>query len=495
MGEIIKTEQLEIITQKIIEKKIEMENNIFEIGKLLTEAKENIKHGQWSTWLNDEVKFSQSTATRFMRVYNEFDSNCVATQSLGTDKLFKLLSIPKDNRTEFIDQSHEVNGINKTVDEMTTRELQKVIKEYKNPNGNKKIIEGEKETTLSIIDIPIETDTKKIYTDVCILNNELRNRADSEEDLEVTLVAIYNAKEITHQEFNDTVIQHKFNLPIFFLEKSLTEYLDRFNDDFYSEYEHYDSNADLKEDRTYYSIFDKDLEWQEVIKCWDKKDENAVDWSKNNHVDNKTYQLAECWIETTKYLCIYKNYKLKGTYMDGKWSDIEKLGCYDRRDIPVEDMKELKDLYKKLEKQLKELEERSNERYAKEQEKRNKAQEQKQKYDDVMKLWKEAYQPYSMGRYRFEDIWDEKGNIKNWTTYREMTDFVRTEKQKKQDQYKNYDWDNMFGGGTSIAIKEEDKPNYKRIFRILAKQCHPDIVKDDGTLMQLANKLKEQWGV
>ncbi|PSM59024.1 hypothetical protein C4L39_03970 [Clostridium diolis] len=101
---------------------------IIEIGKRLIEAKEQVSHGEWGKWLEEKVEFTQSTATRFMKCYNEYDANFVATHNLGTDKLFKLLTIPQEEREDFISKPHEVNGQTKTVEDMTSRELQKIIK-------------------------------------------------------------------------------------------------------------------------------------------------------------------------------------------------------------------------------------------------------------------------------------------------------------------------------------------------------------------------------
>lgn len=76
------------------------------------------------------MEFSNVTATRFIRVANEF-SNLSSLKDLPPTKIFALLDIPQSEREEFISEPHEINGQSKTVDEMTTRELQKVIKEKK----------------------------------------------------------------------------------------------------------------------------------------------------------------------------------------------------------------------------------------------------------------------------------------------------------------------------------------------------------------------------
>lgn len=59
----------------------------------------------------------------FMRVAKEF-SNTSALKDLGSSKIFALLDIPSEEREEFVSTPHEVNGETKTVDEMTTRQLQ-----------------------------------------------------------------------------------------------------------------------------------------------------------------------------------------------------------------------------------------------------------------------------------------------------------------------------------------------------------------------------------
>lgn len=118
--------QMKTITQKIMEKKVQMERNILEIGILLIEAKEQLSHGQWSKWLAEEADFSQSTANKFMKCAKEF-SNSESVRNLGRNKLFKLLSIPKDKREEFIKTTHQINGQEKTIHEMSTRELQQIV--------------------------------------------------------------------------------------------------------------------------------------------------------------------------------------------------------------------------------------------------------------------------------------------------------------------------------------------------------------------------------
>lgn len=123
------TRPLEVIETEINFYKQQTASGIIEIGKRLIEAKKQLSHGEWGKWLEDKVDFTQRTASRFMKCAEEYSSNWTALSNLGQSKLFVLLSVPYEEREEFINSTHEVNGEQKTLDEMTTRELQKVINE------------------------------------------------------------------------------------------------------------------------------------------------------------------------------------------------------------------------------------------------------------------------------------------------------------------------------------------------------------------------------
>lgn len=102
-----------------------------EIGRRLTEAKSMVSHGEWGNWLKEEVNYSKSTANNFMRIYDEYGANQQSlfgpeakSQTLGNlpyTKALRLLSIPEEEREEFIESNH--------VEDLSTRELDKLIKE------------------------------------------------------------------------------------------------------------------------------------------------------------------------------------------------------------------------------------------------------------------------------------------------------------------------------------------------------------------------------
>jgi hypothetical protein len=133
-------QEIDKVTAEILIYKQQTAQNIIEIGKRLIAVKESLPHGEWGKWLGEKVDFSNVTATRFMRVANEF-SNLSTLKDLTQSKIFALLDVPTEERKDFISESHEVNGQTKIVDEMTSRELQKVIKEKKQLEEKAKTLE------------------------------------------------------------------------------------------------------------------------------------------------------------------------------------------------------------------------------------------------------------------------------------------------------------------------------------------------------------------
>ena len=101
-----------------------------EIGRRLKEAKRLIKHGEWGKWLEESVSYSQNTAERLMKLYEEYGanfpegsgmSNSAPVQNLTYTQALLLLGLPAEEREEFI--------VQKDVAGMTKQELQQALKE------------------------------------------------------------------------------------------------------------------------------------------------------------------------------------------------------------------------------------------------------------------------------------------------------------------------------------------------------------------------------
>ena len=119
---------IETVTAEILEAKRAGGEAILTIGRGLIEAKGLLSHGEWLPWLEERVEFSEKAAQNFMRIARHY-SNPQALADLGATKALMLLAIPEDSMEAFIAVPHLVNGEEKTVVDMTTRELKAAIRE------------------------------------------------------------------------------------------------------------------------------------------------------------------------------------------------------------------------------------------------------------------------------------------------------------------------------------------------------------------------------
>lgn len=111
---------IDAVTQEILAAKGQVVDGYLTIGARLIEAKEMLEHGEWLPWLRERVDISERHAQNLMRVAREY-SNPQALAGLGLSKAVALLSVPVEERDEFI-EAHPVA-------EMSTRELEQVIRE------------------------------------------------------------------------------------------------------------------------------------------------------------------------------------------------------------------------------------------------------------------------------------------------------------------------------------------------------------------------------
>lgn len=105
--------------------------NSIEIGRRLVEAKELVPHGEWGKWLEESVDYSKTTARNLIRIFEEYGADQFSlfgseakSQALGDlsyTQAVALLGVPTEEREDFIKENN--------IDSMSTRELQKAIKE------------------------------------------------------------------------------------------------------------------------------------------------------------------------------------------------------------------------------------------------------------------------------------------------------------------------------------------------------------------------------
>lgn len=163
-----------------------------EIGRRLEEAKSLVEHGEWGDWLKRELDYSQSTAQNLMRIFREYGADqqslfggVAKSQTFGNltySKALKLLAISDEEEREQFIESHDV-------EHMSTRELDKIIKER--DAAKKALAEAEdrerlmkQERNLRESDLQekvrqAEERTKTIQEDMCLIESQ-RDKAAEE---------------------------------------------------------------------------------------------------------------------------------------------------------------------------------------------------------------------------------------------------------------------------------------------------------------------------
>lgn len=119
---------LTIIEGEILFYKRQAGHAFLEIGKRLNEAKAQLPHGEWLPWLREKVDISERSAQDFMRLAKEY-SKSAEIADLGAAKALALLALEASEREQFAAEKHDVDGVEKSVAEMTAKELKKAIEE------------------------------------------------------------------------------------------------------------------------------------------------------------------------------------------------------------------------------------------------------------------------------------------------------------------------------------------------------------------------------
>lgn len=145
----MQTRNIDVVTNEIIAIKTQAQNTLIayfiEIGKRLTEAKSMLDHGEWGTWLEEKVEFSHSSANNYMKLYEEYGEQSPFLLGIGANsqpfanlsyaKAIKLLSLPKEEREEFVEKND--------IENKSVRETDNLIKEHKKALEEKARLEEE----------------------------------------------------------------------------------------------------------------------------------------------------------------------------------------------------------------------------------------------------------------------------------------------------------------------------------------------------------------
>ena len=105
------------------------------------------------------------------------------------------------------------------------------------------------------------------------------------------------------------------------------------------------------------------------------------------------------------------------------------------------------------------------------------------------------------GEDTYKYCYDVFGNLRNEEKLKELQEEYESQQEYQRSYYESYksNYSNnsysSYFESKSSNYTEEDKPRLKRLYKALAKEFHPDKTNDNGDMMKLVNRLKEEWGI
>ena len=185
---------IEVITTEILDAKRAGGEAILTIGKGLIEAKALLSHGEWLPWLEEKIEFSEKAAQNFMRLARHY-SNPQTLADLGSSKALMLLAVPEEVREEFISVPHEVGGQEKSVADMSARELAQAIKERDEALKAAELAKAERKAA--------DEARKKMSTDMNLANERIAELNNQVEQYSAEAREAQNASTRLEQELKE----------------------------------------------------------------------------------------------------------------------------------------------------------------------------------------------------------------------------------------------------------------------------------------------------
>lgn len=151
---------------------------VIEIGRRLKQVKESLPHGDWLPYLEKQVEFAERTAQQFIRCAEEF-GNTQSTADLPTGHMFELLTLPSEQRKEFLQENN--------IQDMTQKQLREAIKAKKEAEERALQAERDKNAKQAYIDtlnqkvnhlMTEQAKNENLKSKVEILENKLRSAGE-----------------------------------------------------------------------------------------------------------------------------------------------------------------------------------------------------------------------------------------------------------------------------------------------------------------------------
>jgi CheY-like chemotaxis protein len=146
-------------TQKIKSLIKQTVEGIIETGERLHRVKEKLKHGEFMTWVENEIKCHYSTALHFMRVWETFGEQKEQISDIGINVsvlyLLSAPSTPKELRTEIVEMAKAGNSV-------SFAEAKRLKKEYTDRKSDDS--STKKPEPVTTIDVSAESSPAQLKT-------------------------------------------------------------------------------------------------------------------------------------------------------------------------------------------------------------------------------------------------------------------------------------------------------------------------------------------
>lgn len=98
-------------------------NSTLQLGRVLTEAKPLVRHGEWQNWVRENTGLSPRSAQTYMQAYARYGDNPAISQIGECGKIFKLLALPEGTEEQFLSEHNTAD--------MSVREVEAAVKKVK----------------------------------------------------------------------------------------------------------------------------------------------------------------------------------------------------------------------------------------------------------------------------------------------------------------------------------------------------------------------------
>lgn len=133
MTELANTQRNEVavLDRLAMQAKICIQNarmNLLQLGRVLTEARPLVPHGEWENWVKTNTSMSKRAAEQYMQAYQEFGLDPQIAE-LGTTKTLKLLPLTEDEREKLLSENDVSSMSTRQLDEAIRKQKQEALKE------------------------------------------------------------------------------------------------------------------------------------------------------------------------------------------------------------------------------------------------------------------------------------------------------------------------------------------------------------------------------